>query len=104
MSREEGRIQTKILNYLKSLQQQGEPLYYEKRQAGGFCYKKGIPDIYGVYNGIHFETEVKQPGGQRTAMQEKFEERCKQWNIHYCCVDSIEEFKNWFNITFRNNS
>lgn len=99
----EGQIQTKILVYLKKLQQSGLPLYYEKRQAGGFSYKHGIPDIYGVFDGIHFEVEVKRPGGERRADQVKWEERFKKvFHINYCCVDSIDIFKQWLNDTFLN--
>lgn len=36
----------------------------------------GDPDIYGSYNGIHFEIEVKEDDEQPTAIQRK---RLKEW-------------------------
>ena len=100
---EEGRIQASIEKYLKSLIDKGYPLWFEKRQAGGFSYKKGIADLYGVFNGLHFEVEIKRPGGQRSAMQEKWEERCLRTNTKYACCDSLQKFKTFFENVFLSN-
>lgn len=92
-SKPETLIQTKILKYLKELDEQGEPIFYERRQAGGLSYKKGIPDIYAVYDGIHIEIEVKTPTGELSTMQEKFRDRCKRKNIIWICATSVKEVK-----------
>lgn len=91
-------LQNNILSYLESLEKEGHPIFYERRQAGGFSYKKGIPDIYAVYDGIHIEIEIKAPGGELSTMQEKFRDKCKKRNISWICVDSLEDFKNFFSI------
>lgn len=91
----EKRVQNAILKYLSELSKT-EPLFYERRQAGGFSYKKGIPDIYFVYNGRHVEVEVKAPGGHLSPMQEKFKEMCEKKNILWYCVSSLDEFIEWF--------
>lgn len=89
----EKRVQNAILTYLAQLSKT-EPLFYERRQAGGFSYKMGIPDIYFVYNGQHFEVEVKKPGGQLSVMQEKFKELCEKKNICWICAESVDDVKN----------
>ena len=86
-------VQNKILNYLKQLKDNNEPIFYERRQAGGFSYKKGIPDIYFVYNGIHVEVEIKQENGSLSAMQEKFRDMCKQNNIIWVCAKDISDIE-----------
>lgn len=90
----EKRVQNGILNYLAELSKT-EPLFYERRQAGGFSYKKGIPDIYCVWKGIHIEIEVKAPGGHLSTMQEKFRDMCKAKTIPWICVESVEELKEY---------
>lgn len=90
-------IQTKILNYLKKLKESNEPIFYERRQAGGLSYKKGIPDIYAVYDGIHIEIEVKTPTGELSTMQEKFRDRCKQINCLWICATSVDDVKEIIN-------
>lgn len=87
---EEKRIQNKILSYLNKLKKEGYPIFYERRQSGGFSYKKGIPDIYVVYDGKHIEIEVKKKGGKLSTMQEKFRDMCIEKNIGWLVVDDIE--------------
>ena len=89
----ETRVKNKILDYLKQLVKEDQPIFFERRQAGGFSYKKGIPDIYAVINGTHLEIEVKKPGGELSAMQEKFRDMCKRKNICWICVENISELK-----------
>lgn len=88
-------VQTAILKYLKKLSET-QPLFFERRQVGGLSYKKGIADIYAVYDGLHIEIEVKKPGGHQSAMQEKFEEKCKKIGIPYLCVDSVDQVVAFF--------
>lgn len=89
----EKMIQSKIISYLSKLEKEGHPIFYEKRQAGGFAYKKGLPDIYVVYNGEHIEVEVKRKGGQLSPMQEAWARRFKQLGITHYVADDVEKFK-----------
>ena len=82
-----------IIKYLKEIQS-SQNVFFERRQAGGFSYKKGIPDIYAIVNGLHLEIEVKQPGGQLSTMQEKFRDMCKNKHIHYVCAEDVLDVKN----------
>lgn len=93
----EKRIQNKILKYLDELEKSGHQVFHQRRQAGGYSYKKGIPDIYCIVKGKHIEIEVKAPGGHLSPMQEKFRDLCKRNNIEWICVDDIEEFKSFIN-------
>lgn len=89
----EKKVQNEILKYLDKLEKDGYKIFHERRQAGGFNYKKGIPDIYCVVNGKHIEIEVKKPGGKLSGMQEKFRDMCKEKNIEWICTDDFEKFK-----------
>ena len=96
----EKKVQNAIIKYLQQLQQNNLPCYYERRQAGGFSYKKGLADLYMVYNGIHVEIEVKQEDGEMSSLQEKRQEICNRLNIIYICVDSLDEFRSFMNCYF----
>ena len=61
----ERKVKKEIADYLQSLQESGLPVYYEAREAGGFTYKKGLPDIWLAVAGRHIELEIKKPGGKR---------------------------------------
>ena len=89
----EKAVQNAIVDYLKSEAKKGKPIYVERRQAGGFSYKMGIPDLYAVYNGQHIEIEVKAPGKSLRPMQEKWRDKCKMLNIKYVCADNIDDIK-----------
>lgn len=92
----EKRVQNKILKYLER-ESEHLPLYYERRQAGGFNYKKGLPDIYFVLNGHHVEVEVKaDEEKERTPAQEKWELRFRSLNIPYILVYDIDDFTSYF--------
>lgn len=93
----EKHVQNAIITYLKKLENQGYPLMHERRQAGGFSYKKGQADLYAVYNGLHIEIEVKAIGGHQSTMQEKWEAKCKSLGIPYLCVDNVQDVINYFN-------
>lgn len=89
----EKKVQNAIVDYLNKLTKNGEPVFVERRNAGGFSYKKGIPDLYAVINGMHLEIEVKRLGGHLETMQEKFRDKCKRLNIEWCCIDDVENIK-----------
>lgn len=99
----ETKIQNKITKYLKSLEDADYPIMYFRREAGGFNYEKGLPDIYFIWGGIHVEVEIKTPTGSQSTMQEKFESRCKKKNIPYLLVTSVDEVKNFIDENFINN-
>ena len=89
----ETRVKSTIMDYLLKLKKDGAPIFYDRRQAGSFNYKKGIPDIYVVYYGIHIEVEVKAPGGHLSTMQEKYRDVFKKLGIRWICVENVEELK-----------
>lgn len=89
----EKRIQNKIVDYLNKLQASGVPVFVERRNAGGFSYKKGIPDLYAIVNGKHIEIEVKTPDGELEPMQEKFRQKCERLHITWVCATSVEDVK-----------
>lgn len=89
----EKKVQNKIIAYVKELQNKGINVDYERRQAGGFNYQKGKPDLFVVFEGIHIEIEVKKPGGKTTPLQDKFAEKCKNLNCPYFLIDNLEDFK-----------
>lgn len=84
----EKKVQNEIIKLLKS-----KDLFFERRQAGGFSYKKGIPDLYAVVKGQHLEIEVKKPGGKLSPMQEKFRDMCSAKNILWICVENITQLE-----------
>ena len=95
-------VQNAIVAYMSKLEQAGLPIWWERRQAGGFSYKKGIPDLYASYDGYHIEIEVKAPGKELRPMQMKFAKKCAQLHIRYICADSValfkQQMKEWFNV------
>lgn len=92
----EKTIQTEVINYLKKLQNKGYPIYFERRQAGGFNYKKGISDLYCIINGKHVEIEIKRDDGKLSVMQEKWRDYCLKNNIEWICIKSVKELKKYF--------
>lgn len=96
----EKKVQNSIIKYLKELENNNHPCYHERREPGGFAYKKGMPDLYAVYNGIHIEIEAKQEDGEQSSMQEKREEICKKLNMLYICVDNLQQFKDFMEYYF----
>lgn len=89
----EQRIQERILSMFKAMAREGEPIFWEKRQAGGFTYRKGLPDIYGSYYGRHFEIEVKAKKGRPGAMQEKWEARFRAIGVAYLRTSDPEKVR-----------
>jgi hypothetical protein len=93
MDTPETKVKKKIKKYLDSLSETSDKLiYYECREAGGFCYKKGLPDMWATINGKHLEIEIKkEEGGRRSTMQIKWEEIFNSLGVAYCCVSSVQE-------------
>ena len=89
----EKRVQNAIVDFMKELIARGEKIDIQRRQAGGYSYKKGIPDLYAVVYGRHLEIEVKAPGGYLRPMQVKYAMRCHEKNIAYVCADNVDVVK-----------
>lgn len=91
----EKKVQNAILHYLKDLSEAGYPVMFDRRQAGGFSYKMGIPDVWASIDGRHIEIECKRfDGGELSSMQEKFKKKCKLANIPYIEAHSLEDVIN----------
>lgn len=92
----EKQVQNKIIDFLKT-----KPgLVYERRQAGGFNYKSGLPDIWFVYRGRHCEVEVKAPGGEPSSLQLKQEVAFLLAGASYWRGDNLADFTKWFENVF----
>lgn len=90
----EGKVKKQITDYLESLHKE-KKVWYQRREAIGFSYKKGVPDLYAVCKGYHIEIEVKRGiGGELSTMQEKFRSECKNYGMIYILADSLYEVKN----------
>ena len=87
----EKEIQNAIINYFTLLRNSGFDNYVERRQAGGFAYKMGLPDLWAIIFGKHIEIEVKAPGKQARATQEKWAKRFKQMGVEYICTDNAND-------------
>ena len=92
----EKRVQNSLMSYMSKLETDGHPIFFERRQAGGFSYKMGIPDLYAVYDGQHIEIEVKAPGCNLRPMQIKFKQQCEQKNILYICCSDLQDLRQFF--------
>ena len=87
----EKEIQNAIIAYFNKLKKAGVKLYIERRQAGGFAYKMGLPDLWVFIYGKHIEIEVKRPGGKARATQEKWARRFIEMGAEYICADSVAD-------------
>lgn len=93
----EKEIQNAVMSYLHSLSKENIAIHVERRQAGGFAYKIGLPDLWAIVFGKHIEIEVKRPGGKLRATQEKWAKRFKEIGVEYICVDNIDSLKELIN-------
>lgn len=87
----EGKVLSAISTFLRSEMKKGR-CYFERRNAVGLNYHKGVPDIWLTKNGKHYEIEIKRPGGVRSTLQYKYEEIFKKLGCIYACVDSFDKF------------
>ena len=92
----EHKVQDDIIDYLKSLEEAGYPVWHDRRQAGGLGYKEGKPDLYAVFAGIHIEIEVKGIGGSPSPRQLAYERDMKDLGTPYIRPGSYKEFVEWF--------
>lgn len=96
----EKRVQNAIDSYLTELTNNGAPIKHFRRQAGGFSYKEGLPDLYATINGRHVEIEVKRPGGEMSSQQEKWQKFFRSIGTLCICVDSLDDFKAFLECEF----
>jgi hypothetical protein len=88
--------ETKVKNAICKFLLTHDGLYLERRQAGGFSYRAGAPDIWFVYRGRHVEVEFKAPGGTASSLQLKHEDRLRAAGSLYWRGHSPSDFERWF--------
>lgn len=96
----EKRVQNSIIKFLDSVKRKDGTLLYFRRQAGGFSYKDGLPDLWVLYHGLHLEVEVKAVGGSPDPLQLKWEDRFKKAGALYWRGNSATDFEEFFNERF----
>ena len=87
----EDKIQASIIRWLKN-----NNIFYMRREAGGFTYRKGLPDLYAIYKGKHIEIEVKDPKGEVSSMQIKQRQKLEEAGAIYILAKSLEDVVNIF--------
>lgn len=95
-----------VTNYLKKLEKENKPIFWERRQAGGFNYRTGIPDLYVVVNGVHKEIELKDPNlkqFEHKPEQILWQNKFKKVNIESIISNDFEEIKNFIIKNLKNN-
>lgn len=88
--------ETKVKNAICKFLLTHEGLYLERRQAGGFSYRTGAPDVWFVYRGRHVEVEFKAPGGTAGSLQLKHEDKLRAAGSLYWRGHSPDDFERWF--------
>lgn len=83
-------LQNKILSWLREFKKSNK-IYYEKRYPSGLAYKKGLPDLYVVYKGLHLEFELKSPDGELSSMQEIYQDLFNDIAVYYV-ITSLKQF------------
>lgn len=92
----ETKVKNAICKFLSGI----PGLYLERRQAGGFSYRAGAPDIWFVYRGRHAEVEFKAPDGQVRSLQLKHEQKLRDAGSLYWRGNNVDEFVEWFGKNF----
>lgn len=93
MTYEENYRQKKILDYLRGLEKAGYPVHCERRQAGGFSYKRGMADVWCTVHGYHIEIECKDSTGQLKTLQEKWRDLCIKQEMGYILARELKDVK-----------
>lgn len=57
---------------------------------------KGMADLWGLYNGVHFEIEIKTGRAKQSKDQKKWEKVVKSLGGHYFVVRSVDEVSGLF--------
>ena len=90
---DEAYVKSKICNYLDELKEK-KICYWERRNAVGFNYKKGIPDLWCVVRGVHYEIETKDVTGETSVMQDKQKVKLENAGCVYILAKSLQDVKN----------
>lgn len=85
------------MEYLKALKDSGVNITYAKREALGFSYKDGIPDVYFDTPNYHCEMELKAPDGKPSSIQLKWELLCKRKGQPYLRSHNYKEIVEFIN-------
>ncbi len=86
----EALVKKKVCEYLDTI----AGLWWDRREALGLSYKKGVPDLYAVYKGYHIEIETKrEKGGKLSTMQEKFKAAAPTYGMIYVNAKSVDDVK-----------
>lgn len=64
----ERHLQASVVKRLKKLQASDNTFVFRNRH-GSVYGAAGDPDLYGLWRGLHFEIELKQPGQNPTPLQ-----------------------------------
>lgn len=91
----EGKVKKQITDWLDRYRETHH-LEYFRRDAIGFNYKEGLPDLWLVCNGKHLEIETKAPGGSPSGPQLKWEARFKRCGSLYWRGHSLADFIAYF--------
>ena len=93
----EALVQDKIKKWLEA----NDILFFRRQAGGGNSYRTGIPDLYGVHLGLHFEIETKSEDGKLSSAQYKWRKTLLKHGSIYISPKSFEEFliewKKYFN-------
>lgn len=83
-------IKESIQKYLKTLKH----CVVDRRDAIGVNYKKGMPDLWCVKDGIHYEIETKDPLGDTSIMQDKQKIKLEDAGCVYILAKSLDDVRN----------
>lgn len=65
----ESQLLRSVERHLKKLARTDPTFCWRKRHGSSFT-TSGDPDLYGLWNGTHFEIELKRPGQHPTPLQQ----------------------------------
>lgn len=86
----ESQLLATVTRHLKALARQ-DPTFVWRKRHGSAMGTSGDPDITGLWNGHHFEMELKRPGEQPTHLQRH---RLAEWSragAHTFVIHSLPE-------------
>lgn len=86
-------LKDQVCKKLDKMQSSGYAIIYWRRNADGINFHQGDPDIYGSFNGYHFEIELKAKDGELSSSQKRVIERFKRFKINYILLDKIDNLE-----------
>ena len=91
----EADLLSDITSFLRNEMKLGR-CYYERRQAVGFGYRKGLPDLWFAKHGKHYEVELKKTKGERSTLQYHYERFFILIECEYACINSWQGFLDFY--------